>query len=121
MRERPTSLLLAALAGGAATASLVIAAGGAGSSAGTTTAASAPIVGSTAGRARSVSNTTLSATQIYARDAKGVVSIKARTAEGEDEGTGIVLGDKGLILTNDHVVAGATTLEVEVGSGSSKL
>ena len=42
-----------------------------------------------------------------------MVSIKAVTAEGEDEGTGIVLNDKGLILTNDHVVAGATSLTVD--------
>jgi putative serine protease PepD len=121
MRKRPTSLLLAALVGGAAAASLVIAAGGADGSTKTTTPTSAPIVGATAGKAQSVSNTTLSATQIYAQDSKGVVSIKARTSEGEDEGTGIVLNDKGLILTNDHVVAGATALEIEVGSGSSKI
>ena len=47
------------------------------------------------------------------------MAIKAITAEGEDEGTGIVLNDKGLILTNDHVVKGATSLAVDA-SGSSK-
>ena len=64
--------------------------------------------GSSAGRRREVASTALTATQIYQRDSAGVVSIKAVTAEGEDSGTGIVLNDKGLILTNDHVVAGAT-------------
>ena len=41
-------------------------------------------------------------------------------SQGEDSGTGIVLNDKGLILTNDHVVAGARSL---IGSrnGSSSL
>ncbi len=121
MRKRPISLLLAALVGGAAAASLVIAAGGAGGSTRTTTATSAPIAGTSAGKAQAVANTTLSATQIYAQDSKGVVSIRARKAEGEDEGTGIVLNDKGLILTNDHVVADATALEIGVGAGSAKV
>jgi putative serine protease PepD len=73
----------------------------------------------TTGIRRDVSSTALSATQIYQRDSKGVVSIKAVTADGEDEGTGIVLNEKGLILTNDHVIAGATSLTVDA-SGSSK-
>jgi putative serine protease PepD len=47
------------------------------------------------------------------------VAIKAVTADGEDEGTGIVLNEKGLILTNDHVIKGATSITVEA-SGSSK-
>jgi putative serine protease PepD len=49
-----------------------------------------------------------------------VVSITARTAEGVDEGTGFVLNEKGLILTNDHVIAGASAIQIGVGSGSSK-
>ena len=66
-----------------------------------------------------VASTALSATQIYKQASTGVVAIKAVTAEGEDEGTGIVLNDKGLILTNDHVVAGATALSVAVHGSSS--
>ena len=46
------------------------------------------------------------------------MSIKVVTAEGEDEGTGIVLNEKGLILTNDHVVKGATSITIDA-SGSS--
>jgi putative serine protease PepD len=61
----------------------------------------------------------LSATQVYDRDSTGVVAIKAVTEEGEDEGTGIVLNEKGLILTNDHVIKGATSITVDA-SGSSK-
>jgi putative serine protease PepD len=71
-----------------------------------------------AGTRRDVSSTALSATQIYERDSKGVVSIKVVTAEGEDEGTGIVLNEKGLILTNDHVVKGARSITIDA-SGSS--
>ncbi len=48
-----------------------------------------------------------------------MVSIKAVTAEGADSGTGIVLNEKGLILTNDHVVAGASSLTVSPGKSSS--
>ena len=72
-----------------------------------TTSASSPS-GASTGTRREVASTALTATQIYQRDSSGVVSIKAVTSEGEDSGTGIVLNDEGLILTNDHVVAGAS-------------
>ncbi len=77
--------------------------------------------GESAGQSRTVANTTLSASQIYARDSAGVVAIVSRSAQGEDEGTGIVLDDHGLILTNDHVVAGATSIQIGVGTGSAKV
>jgi putative serine protease PepD len=66
-----------------------------------------------------VAATTPTATQIYQRDSTGVVSIKAVTAEGEDSGTGIVLNEQGLILTNDHVVAGASSVVAGPGKSSS--
>jgi S1-C subfamily serine protease len=47
-----------------------------------------------------------------------VVAIRAVTAEGEDRGTGIVLNDRGLILTNDHVVAGASSIAAGPGKSS---
>jgi len=75
---------------------------------------------SSTGIKRDVSSTGLTATQIYQRDSSGVVAIKAVTREGEDEGTGIVLNEKGLILTNDHVIKGATSITVDA-SGASKL
>ena len=61
----------------------------------------------------------MTATQLYQQDSTGVVAIKAVTSEGEDEGTGIVLNEQGLILTNDHVIKGARSLTVDA-SGSSK-
>ena len=125
MKRSTRSLLLATLAGALAATLLIIAVGGArGGSTKTTdkTPSTAPAVSSAgAGKAQPVANTALSATQIYARDSAGVVSIRARTAEGEDEGTGIVLNENGLILTNDHVVAGASSLEIGVGTGSSNV
>jgi putative serine protease PepD len=64
------------------------------------------------GARHNISSTTLTATQIYQQDSPGVVSIKAVTSEGEDSGTGIVLDEHGLILTNDHVVHGAQSMTV---------
>jgi putative serine protease PepD len=124
MKKRSPSLLLAAVAGGVATALLVIAVGGAGGGANTTTvrrSSAIPAASSSTGKAETVANTALSAKQIYAQDSTGVVSIMARTNQGEDEGTGIVLNEEGLILTNDHVVAGANAIQIGVGTGSSKV
>jgi putative serine protease PepD len=121
-------LLLAALVGAtiATGAALLL---GAGSSAGSTSTvgavrAATPASSSSGGTRREVSASSgsskaLTATQLYQHDSTGVVAIKAVTAEGEDEGTGIVLDEQGLILTNDHVVKGATSLTVDA-SGSSK-
>src|SRR5271154_431315 len=70
-------------------------------------------------RRREVASTGLTATQIYKQDSPGVVSIKAVKSEGEDSGTGIVLNEEGLILTNGHVVEGASSLTVNAGGASS--
>jgi len=76
--------------------------------------------GSSAGASRrEVASTALTATQIYQRDSAGVVAIRAVTAGGEDSGTGIVLDGHGLILTNDHVVAGATSIVAGPGASSN--
>jgi putative serine protease PepD len=91
-----------------------------GRSTSTVRATSASAGGSTStGTRREVASTGLTATQIYRRDSSGVVAIKAVTSEGEDSGTGIVLDDKGLILTNDHVVAGASSIVAGPGKSSN--
>ena len=68
----------------------------------------------------------LSAREIYKRRAPGVVFIRAQTVAttdspfdvfdttrgAESTGSGFVLDDKGLILTNAHVVEDATDIEV---------
>ena len=128
MKRLFAPLLLAALVG-ASLATIAAVLLGTGSGAGSTSTADAvraatPAISSSGGTRREVSASSgsskaLTATQIYQRDSTGVVAIKAVTAEGEDEGTGIVLNDKGLILTNDHVIKGATSLSVDA-SGSSK-
>jgi putative serine protease PepD len=120
-------MLLAALLGAAVAtgAALLLGTGSGGGSTPTLGAVKATLANSSSGGARrevsasSGSSKALTATQLYKQDSTGVVAIKAVTAEGEDEGTGIVLNDKGLILTNDHVIKGATSLTVDA-SGSSK-
>jgi putative serine protease PepD len=75
---------------------------------------------SSTGTRRDAASTALTATQIYKQASAGVVAIKAVTSQGTDSGTGIVLNDKGLILTNDHVVAGAGSLTVAAKGSSSE-
>jgi putative serine protease PepD len=115
-------ILLAAIAG-ATVALVAVLALGSGGAPSTSTAARASSAstggGSSGGTRREVASTALTATQVYQRDSSGVVSIKAVTAEGEDSGTGIVLNDKGLILTNDHVVAGASSIVAGPGKSSN--
>jgi putative serine protease PepD len=121
-------MLLAALVGAvlATGAALLLGVGSTGRSTSSVNAvkAATPASSSSGGTRREVSapsgsSKALTATQIYQQDSTGVVAIKAITSEGEDEGTGIVLDEQGLILTNDHVIKGASSLAVEA-SGSSK-
>jgi len=74
---------------------------------------------STSGTRRDVSSGGLTATQIYAKDSTGVVTINAKSARASDLGTGIVINDKGLILTNDHVIEGAESITVRTGGSAS--
>jgi putative serine protease PepD len=114
-------ILVAALAGGvvASAAILLIGVGSRSEPAAGRRTVSPVTVNAATGSTRDVSSTSLTPSQIYKRDSTGVVAIKVITAEGEDEGTGIVLNENGLILTNDHVVKGATSIAVDA-SGSSK-
>jgi putative serine protease PepD len=105
-------ILLAALLGAAVASAAVIAIAGGGGASSTKTTTGSSLGASSTGTRQAVASTALSATQIYKQASAGVVSIKAVTAQGEDSGSGIVLNDKGLILTNDHVVAGASSLTV---------
>ncbi|WP_030610216.1 S1C family serine protease [Streptomyces sclerotialus] len=49
-----------------------------------------------------------------------IVEIKARTAQGESTGSGVVITGDGEIITNNHVVSGAGTVSVSFSDGSSK-
>ncbi len=123
MKRLFAPILLAAIAGATVALVAVLALGSGGKAPSTSTAARASSAsansGSSGGTRREVAATGLTATQVYERDSSGVVAIKAVTSEGEDSGTGIVLDDKGLILTNDHVVAGATSIVAGPGKSSN--
>jgi putative serine protease PepD len=107
--------LLAGLAGAAAASAVLVLGGG---TSGATPKRSTTAASVATGRRREVALTAPSATQIYERGSQGVVAIKVVTSEGEDEGTGIVLNEQGLILTNDHVVKSARSITIDA-SGSS--
>lgn len=47
------------------------------------------------------------------------VAIQAQTAQGTAEGTGVIHGSDGTIITNNHVVSGARRLTVSLSDGRS--
>ncbi len=54
---------------------------------------------------------------LYARVSPGVVSILVTTDQGGAQGSGFVYDKQGHIVTNDHVVDGATSIEVDFADG----
>jgi S1-C subfamily serine protease len=73
-----------------------------------------------AGTATATSKTALSASQIAARVDPGLVDVVS--TDGDEQatsaGTGIVLTSNGEVLTNNHVIEGATAIKVtDVGNG----
>ncbi len=54
---------------------------------------------------------------LYARVSPGVVSIIVVNDQGGAEGSGFVYDKQGHIITNDHVVDGATEIEVDFADG----
>ncbi|MBA3844614.1 MAG: trypsin-like peptidase domain-containing protein, partial [Actinobacteria bacterium] len=58
--------------------------------------------------------------QVYKRDASGVVQVTATVAQGDALGSGFVIDKVGHIITNYHVVQGATKVQVAF-SGQDQL
>ena len=112
-------LIMAALAGAIGASAFFLASGSSSGRRAPSSSAVSSARGSSAGTRREVSSSTPTATQIYQQDAAGVVSIKALTQEGGDTGTGIVLNNEGLILTNNHVIAEGTSITVSPGKSST--
>jgi S1-C subfamily serine protease len=75
-----------------------------------------PTVGSTA--PATGGTTPLSANEIAAKVDPAIVDITTKLDGGSAAGTGMVLTSSGLVLTNNHVIADATEIHVQVnGSG----
>jgi putative serine protease PepD len=58
---------------------------------------------------------------ILAKVEPSVVDIVAQSRRSTGEGTGIIISPDGYILTNAHVVSGASTVTVSIASGSKAL
>jgi S1-C subfamily serine protease len=56
---------------------------------------------------------------IYKADAPGVVSVITSLADGQAEGSGIVLDTSGYILTNEHVIAGQQGVRVSFSNNDN--
>jgi len=108
---------LAALVGGAVVAAVLLLTGAAGEDEQTMIAGGAGLANPT--------QDALSPREIYKRDAPGVVFITANVTqapspfapaqEGQSTGSGFVIGKGGSIVTNAHVVEGATRVTVSFG------
>jgi S1-C subfamily serine protease len=109
--------LVAAILGSGATAAFLLATGAVDGTSRTVIAPAPLAAGTPVG---------LTAREIYRRDSPGVVLVRARTvtqtdspfelfgspAGNEQTGSGFVIDDQGRVLTNAHVVAGATDVRV---------
>jgi S1-C subfamily serine protease len=88
-----------------------------GSRGSTTTTPSAVVAASDATPAASVTRESSNAiNRIYREDGGGVAFISSQEAEGTASGSGIVLDTEGHVLTNNHVIEGASEVTVTLES-----
>ena len=129
--RRSLTVLVAAVVGGTVGAGVEgIRGGDASSAAPATTVAAATTTAAATTQPVAITSTALSAEQIYAQDGPGVVDIQVtgsssqqgdpygRTDEQQGEGSGFVLDTKGDIVTNYHVIDGATKITVTLADGT---
>src|SRR3954453_14499953 len=90
------------------------------SGSGTAATALAPAVNRTTSASATTSGTALDAGQIYDRSKDAVAYITSKTPEGVATGTGFAISKDGYLVTNDHVIAGASSVTVKVGDGRAQ-
>lgn len=108
------SFAAAALLGATGGAAVIAVAGDSGRTVTTTVERAAP-----ATRIAAEPAGTLTAEQVYDRAKDSVAFISSDEAQGEATGSGFVVSEEGLIVTNAHVVEGATAIEAKVGDGAT--
>ena len=79
---------------------------------------SSPVGSQPTASARTIS-ANLDARQVYDASKNAVTYIVADTPEGQATGSGFVVSKDGLIVTNDHVVDGASQVQVKIGTSDS--
>ena len=80
------------------------------------------VLGDSAAKTAGTASATLSLAQVEAMVDPGLVDVVSTIdyGEGEAAGTGIVLTSSGEVLTNNHVVEGATSIKVaDIGNGKT--
>jgi putative serine protease PepD len=137
--KRGFASLAAALALGAAVGAggYAIANNGSGGDGGSASAASrqnaAATTTTSTGQTAAVSTKTLTVGQVYAKDSPGVVKITVTTSSGGGtngfpfgggststaQGSGFVYDSAGHVITNEHVIAGATSAKVQFADGKT--
>jgi putative serine protease PepD len=81
----------------------------------TQTTSAASSAGTAVPASDTTTSTTLTASEIYKNDSKGVVDL---VVNSNAEGSGFVVDKKGDIVTNEHVVDGARTIKVTFSDGT---
>jgi putative serine protease PepD len=77
-----------------------------------------PAAGSQPAASAHTISANLDARQIYDASKNAVTYIVADTPEGQATGSGFVVSKDGLIVTNDHVVDGASQVQVKIGTSN---
>ena len=70
--------------------------------------------------ARPAARAASTSTRSPARSARSIVNINTTLDGGEAAGTGMIISSSGEVLTNNHVINGATSVSVELANGSTK-
>jgi putative serine protease PepD len=128
VKQKAAPLLAAAVVGGGTGAIVVAVADDGG---GNTTTVTSPAASAITPAADAGDSTPLTSRQVYEAANGSVAFITARVSQeptgpfgssqsGTSTGTGFVVSDDGYLVTNAHVVEGATAVQVKIGDGETR-